>query len=69
MDMGDLYIRKKQAAELLGIALRTLTNWERQKVVPFRKIGRLVLFKKSEIDRALNSFRVKGKQPPVKVSK
>jgi len=52
------YLRKGDAAKYLGISIRTLSDWERKRVVPFFKMShRMVLFKRSDLDDAMNRFR------------
>lgn len=38
-----------QAAELLGIARRTLWRWTRGGLVPHRRLGRLVTYRRDEL--------------------
>lgn len=42
-----------ELANNLGIAKETIYQWTSMKVIPFYKIGRLVRFDESEIDRWL----------------
>jgi DNA-binding transcriptional MerR regulator len=52
-------IRRQPMAKRLDISLRTLSEWERKKIIPCRKIGkRCVLFNPAEVFRALNKYRV-----------
>ena len=43
-------------AEALGISERLLKNWVRDRVVPFIKIGRCVLFDPTKVEAALARF-------------
>ena len=52
------YIRSEQAAALLGISPRTLVNWREKKIVPYRQVGHVILFRADELDAALSRFRV-----------
>ena len=63
------YLRKKQAADYLRISLRTLHEWMRNGVVPYRKVSRIVLFLPEELDEALSRFRFAaiGEWPPKSV--
>ena len=47
------YNRKKTEAARLGISPRLLDRWIAGRVVPFRKVGRLVLFDPDEVDKFL----------------
>jgi excisionase family DNA binding protein len=49
---------KREAALYLKIGVRTLDDWMARKTVPFFKIGRTVRFKVSDLDTALEKFRV-----------
>lgn len=45
--------RKKAEAARLGVGTRTLERWMVGHVVPFRRIGRVILFDPAEVDHAL----------------
>lgn len=52
------YLRSRQAATYCGIALGTLRSWVRQRIVPARQVtARCWLFRKSELDAALDRFK------------
>ena len=53
------YLRKKEQAEKLGISLRTLEWWQEAKLVPFIKIGKVILFDPEAVDKALRRFERK----------
>ena len=60
------YMRRKEAAKYLGISLRTLTDWQQRRVIPFVDVSdRVTLFKLDDLDKALNRFVVKavGEKP------
>ncbi|MGB7296810.1 MAG: helix-turn-helix domain-containing protein [Candidatus Aminicenantales bacterium] len=52
-------LTKKEMLEYLRISKGTLDKMMRKREIPFHKIGKRVLFKKSDIDRWLESKRVK----------
>jgi len=52
------YLRPDQAIEVLPISRRCLSNWQRRRVIPFYRIGRTVMFKRADIESALERFRV-----------
>jgi excisionase family DNA binding protein len=63
MNDSDSYMRIKTAAEYLGISERQLSLWMNSHRIPYRKVSRrIVLFKRSELDKALAStmIAVKG---------
>jgi excisionase family DNA binding protein len=47
------YNRKPDEAARLSVGTRTLDRWVAGKVIPFRKIGRVLLFDPTEVDHAL----------------
>ncbi|MDP2991276.1 MAG: helix-turn-helix domain-containing protein, partial [Kiritimatiellota bacterium] len=57
------YLRKYEAADYLGISRRTLGNLMRAGKIPYSRLtGRLVLFRASALDAALEKFQVGGKE-------
>ena len=38
------YITRQQAAEMLGVTPRCLTNWMHRKILPYYRLGRMVRF-------------------------
>jgi len=52
------YLRSQEVADLLGVSLRTVGNWKRHRVIPHHKIGRVVLFRRDEIEAAIGKFRI-----------
>lgn len=55
-----VYERKVATAARLGVAARTVDRWVQAKVIPVRKIGRVLLFSPEEVDDALTRFRVRA---------
>ena len=52
--LGPGYLRRGGAAKYLNISPRTLTDWQRRRLIPFAKIShRVCLFKKEDLDRAV----------------
>jgi len=47
MDEGLLNVR--QAAALLGVAVRTIYQWVAERRIPYRKAGRLLRFDRAEL--------------------
>jgi excisionase family DNA binding protein len=51
---GDPLKTKREAALYLNIGTRTLDDWMKRKMVPFFKIGKVVRFRVSDLEAALN---------------
>jgi excisionase family DNA binding protein len=55
------FLRPDQAAQLLSVSKRTLSAWQKARIVPFVKIGRkCVLFRRSDLDKAMTRFSVRA---------
>lgn len=53
------YFRRAGAARYLGVSVRTIGEFQRRHIVPFAKISsRCVLFKREDLDKAIERFRV-----------
>jgi excisionase family DNA binding protein len=52
------YMRPAEATKLLPVSRRTLSNWQARRVIPFYRVGRTVMFKRTDIESALERFRV-----------
>jgi len=50
----DKLMNSDEVVAYLGVAKSTLSNWKRQKRIPFKKMGKRIFFLKSEIDKMLN---------------
>lgn len=54
--LNDNYIGIEEAAEYLGVKAATIRSWIKAKGMPFHRVGgKLLKFKKSEIDEWVNS--------------
>ena len=60
IDNRDRYMDKREAATYTSLSTRTLE--ERLREIPHFRVGRKVLFKKSELDRWIEQFREGGAQ-------
>jgi excisionase family DNA binding protein len=49
-------VRYAEMAKALGISERLLKNWVRDRVIPFTKIRRVVLFDPAKVESALERF-------------
>jgi excisionase family DNA binding protein len=58
---GRKYARKGGVASYLGVCPRTVDNWMASGVVPFIRVGRIVLFDLHEVEESLNKFKVAAK--------
>lgn len=52
-------IRAAEAADMLGISLSTLYKWTMMRIIPHMKKGKLLFFKREELEEWLLSSRVK----------
>ena len=51
--MNDGYLTIREVAVLFKVTKRTILNWQRQRLIPYYKIGRTVRFNPVEIERYL----------------
>jgi hypothetical protein len=56
-----MYLRYPDMAEELGVSLRTLKNWVADRLVPYVKIKRVVLFEPAKVRTALERLERKSK--------
>jgi hypothetical protein len=56
--VAALYLRAGQVIQLLPISRRSLGNWTRTGVLPCYRIKKLLLFKRADIEAALERFRI-----------
>ncbi len=55
------YLRKEEAALYLNISIRTLTDWMKQKIVPYVKVShRVCLFKITDLDESMDRYKIKA---------
>ena len=53
-------MREKVIAELLGVSERTVRNWRASRIIPYTKVGRVILFDPEAVERALLKFERKA---------
>ena len=53
-----LYLRPGEAARVIGISRRTLSEWQSSRVIGFRRIGRTILFSVADIQTAIDRYRI-----------
>jgi predicted DNA-binding transcriptional regulator AlpA len=51
--MSETYLTRNQVATKLQVTTKTLKNWREKKILTASKIGRVVRYKQSEIDKVL----------------
>ncbi len=51
------YFRPRAAADYVGVSVRCLGNWQRRHIIAFSKIGRTVVFRRVDLDAAIEKFR------------
>lgn len=49
-----------EAAEYLGVPVRTLKDWRRDRVVTYIKIGKICLYNVRDLDALLEKYTVRG---------
>lgn len=54
------YMRRWEAAMYLRISPRTMARWIDRGVIPYARVGRLTLFRKSALDRAMEKYTVRS---------
>ncbi|MGO9246830.1 MAG: helix-turn-helix domain-containing protein [Verrucomicrobiia bacterium] len=54
--VSQKYVRREALAVHLGVCSRTVDRWIKSRVIPFRRVGRVLLFDPVEIDHALATF-------------
>ena len=55
------YLRREAAARYLDVSPRTLSDWQARRVVPYVRAGRrCILFKRSDLDAAMDRLTVRS---------
>jgi len=54
------FLSPSELAAWLGVSLRTVASWRVRHVVPYIKIGRLVKFRRSQVEAVLSAHTVEG---------
>lgn len=58
---ADAYMRREEAARFLGVATRTISDWQRRRIIPHVKMGRkCVLFKREDLVKAMGKYTVRA---------
>ena len=53
-----LYLRPDEAAQLLGISRRSLSNLQKRHCISYSKLGRMVIFSRLDIEATLKRSRI-----------
>lgn len=53
-------LRQKELAEALHVSERCIRNWQERRIIPFVKIGRVVLFDTEKVMSSLERFERKA---------
>ena len=62
-DENSDYLRPDGVCRYARISRRTLSDWQARRIIPFIKVSsKCVLFRKSDIDKALSRFEVSAVQ-------
>ena len=51
--VADGFLTRTQVAELLSISIVTLHRYQKEGLIPYRRVGRRILFSKSEVLEAI----------------
>ena len=55
------YMRREDAARFCGVSVRTISDWQSARLIPFIRVShRVVLFKVCELEKALDRLTVKA---------
>ena len=57
----DELLTIEQTAKLLHVSKVTIHKWKKQRLIPFHRIGRRIMFKKKELIEAFKSSTLKKK--------
>jgi excisionase family DNA binding protein len=57
----DEYLTINQISELLSISLPTIWAYRKRGILPFKRIGKRILFSRSEVETAMKNIDLKNK--------
>ncbi len=52
------FIKKHEAAQILGCTTRSVDNWMKQELIPYYKFGRAVYFKEQDLLDSIEKCKV-----------
>jgi excisionase family DNA binding protein len=59
MVLSVMRLNRKQLANILGVSVETIRNWEEQKLIPYLQIGHVIRFDLDKVEKALDKFERK----------
>ena len=61
VDQNFEYMRRNAAARYLGVSPRTISDWQRKRLIPFIKPAKkCTIFKRDQLDRAMEKMVVQS---------
>ena len=54
------WLRANEACAYFRISRRTLSRWQKSGLVTFARVGRMILFKRADLDKMVESLTVKA---------
>jgi len=64
------YLRTEQVAAWISVSPRVVRYWMKQGVLPYHKVGRVVLFRRDAVETALDRFKVEAiSEEPARVNR
>ena len=55
--MDPKLVREKQCADAISVSVRTLRYWRRRRIIPFLKVGALVMYDLPGVLEALKAYK------------
>jgi hypothetical protein len=55
--MDQKLVREKECAHAVSVSVRTLRYWRRRRIIPFLKVGALVMYDLDEVLQALKTYK------------
>jgi hypothetical protein len=53
-----LLVRRKELAHILSVSERSISNFQKRRIIPVIRVGKIVLFNPSEVIQSLGKFRI-----------
>jgi len=55
------FLRREDASRFMGVSVRTLAQWQKERRISFAKVShRVVLFKVSDLEKALDKLTIRA---------
>ena len=58
--MQKILMNEKEMAQLLSISWRALQEYRKRRLIPYVKLGRRVLYRWSDVERALDRLTIRA---------